>query len=246
MKTIYISIIFLFILTACNSPKLKYCENEYLLIHHEELKPITLDFEQNEADLEKQLLEQLEVNLICSSSKMVGFPLDLKTDNFHKSFGSVTIPAMFFNNCPKEENIPIRYKSLNKHAVFSVNADSISLNGKTLIAEKDSIIKALEKHWIEQELTYNDFKKFESRLYLSLDLPSNNNLIKIVIDSYTRFYLKKLDEYTRKAFDEYLCDINTETFKLWKEELNFLIHVCYTDDCILLRQPPAPPKVIEK
>lgn len=237
MKTIYVSIISVFILTACNSPKLKYCENEYLFLHHEDLKPIALDFEQKEADFETQLLKQLEVDLICSSSKLTGLPLDLKTDNFHKSFGSVTLPVMFFNSCPKEDNVPIRPKNLSKHFIFKIDANTILFNNQTLSAQKDSIIKALDDFWFAQELTYNDFQQFESRFYLSLNLPSNNDLIQIVIDSYSRFYLKKLDEYTRKALDEYLCDIHVETFKLWKEDLNFLIHICYTDDCILLRQP---------
>ncbi|MFK7950501.1 MAG: hypothetical protein AB8G11_23140 [Saprospiraceae bacterium] len=242
MKIIYLSIISLFVLAACNSPKLKYCENEYVFIHHEALKPITLDFEQNETDFEKQLLKNLEVDLICSSSKLAGLPLDLKTDDFHKSFGAVTLPVMFFNNCPKEENIPVRHKNLSKHFIFEINADAISFNGHMLLAEKDSILNALETHWFKQELTYNDFQKFDSRFYLSVDLPSNNKLIQIIISSYTQFYLKKLDEYTRKAFDEYLCDINVETFKLWKKDLNFMIHICYTDDCILLRQPSSIPK----
>lgn len=242
MKIVYLSIISLFILAACNSPKLKYCENEYLFLHDEDLKPITLDFEQDAADFEKQLLKELDIDLICSSSKLAGLPLDLKTDNFHKSFGSVTLPVLFFNSCPKEDNVPIRSKNFSKHFIFNVNADAISFDNQILVPQKDSIIKALNDYWYKQELTYDDIQTFESRFYLSVDLPSNNDLIQILIDSYSRFYLKKLDEYTRKAFDEYLCTINVETFTLWKENLNFLVHICYTDDCILLRQPSSSPK----
>lgn len=248
MKKIHLIIFSLLTFTTCNNPKLPYCENELSLVQADSLAIIGLDFEQKESDFERQLLKELKVDSICNGSDIIGFPLHIKNGGFYKSVTAITVPVMFFNNCPEEEpNTIYHYRSLSKHLIFSINANSISLNGKILIPEKDSIIKTLEAHWVEKEVTYDDYQRFRSSFYLSPEFPSNNQFIKIVIESYIQFYLKKLDEYRLKAFGENLCAVDKETFKLWKDDFLFLTHICYTENCMLLRQsPPLPPPLFQE
>ena len=237
MKTIYLLLFSLLIFMACqNNISLFYTENEYKLIQSSSAPIIELDFEQNEADFEKQLLAGLSVDSICAGSEIVGLPLRYNSKGFYKSPGAINIRTFFYNNC-RDQNEPI-FCGIRYDFSVLLNSDAqILIGGELVDLQQDSITKAFQKAWKVNEVDFDKFK--QSRFILKAFLPVENDAVKTILGGYTHFYLTKIDEYCQQEFDQNLSDVDKKIVEQLKKDFPFQIHICYTTDCSLM--PPFPP-----
>ncbi|NJN77497.1 MAG: hypothetical protein HC803_03510 [Saprospiraceae bacterium] len=65
------------------------------MIQADSLPIIEVDFEQSEADFEKQLLAELGVDSICAGSPSIGFSLEYPTKNIFKSSKKLIFGRLF-------------------------------------------------------------------------------------------------------------------------------------------------------